>query len=140
MFLTGSGNGVCSNFKLKQHVFVLFVAVVDVLIVIAVVVIVIAVVIAIVVVVVVGSITAQTLTVPEFLYPFFFACFFRFMAYKKESEELVHESALIFNYHDKKVQDSLKVYVSKGKVKSVYEPKWLIRPELILVSIIALRD
>ena len=60
---------------------------------------------------------------PEFLYPFFFACFFGFMAYKKESEELVHESALICNYHDKKVQNSLKVYVSiKGKIKSVYEP------------------
>ena len=65
MNLTCSGNGLCSNFKLWQHVFVLDVAaavVVDVLIVIAVVVIVVVVVdvliviAVIVVVVVVGSI------------------------------------------------------------------------------------
>ena len=54
MNLTCSGNGLCSNFKLWQHVFVLDVAaavVVDVLIVIAVVVIAV-----VVIIVVVGSI------------------------------------------------------------------------------------
>ena len=36
----------------------------------------------------VDTITVLILTVPEFLYPFFFACFFGFMAYT-QTEELV---------------------------------------------------